>query len=351
MRRLLVTGGAGFIGSAFVRYWLDSHPDDRVVVLDALTYAGSELNLVPVQDRTGLSFVRGDIRDGELVARLFAEHGIDTVVHFAAESHVDRSIDGPDVFLDTNVMGTHELLKAARVAWDGRAADEVRFHHVSTDEVFGSLAPDEPAFTETTPYAPNSPYSASKAASDHIVRAYSRTFGLPATISNCSNNYGPFQFPEKLIPVIIFNALAGRPLPIYGDGSNVRDWLFVEDHCRGIRAVLDQGEVGGYYNIGGDCEVSNLELVRALCGILDQVRPRQDGRGYAEQIEFVSDRPGHDHRYAIDHAKLTTDAGWEPTVTLEQGLRMTVDWYLANQVWCQSVGADASSAERRGGAG
>ena len=272
MRRLLVTGGAGFIGANFVHYWQAAHPGDRLVVLDALTYAGSRLNLKPAEGREGYRFVHGDICDETLVAGLMREERIDTVVHFAAESHVDRSIDGPDAFIQTNIVGTHVLLKAAKAAWLGKPG-EFRFHHVSTDEVFGSLSPTDPAFHEKTPYDPSSPYSASKASSDHLERAYHRTFGLPVTITNCSNNYGPYQFPEKLIPVIILNALTGRPIPVYGDGKNVRDWLFVTDHCRAIEVVLERGRVGETYNVGGNGERTNIEIVRTICELLDKRRP------------------------------------------------------------------------------
>ena len=327
MRRILVTGGAGFIGSSFVRYWAARHPADRLVVLDALTYAGSRENLRGVDGPGGLRFVHGDIVDGGLVARLFSEESFDTVVHFAAESHVDRSIDGPEDFVRTNVVGTQVLLDAARTAWRNGSVPEaeVRFHHISTDEVYGSLGPDDPPFTERTPYDPSSPYSASKAAADHLVRAYHRTYGLPITISNCSNNYGPRQYPEKLIPVVLRAALEGRRIPVYGDGSNVRDWLYVDDHCDAIERILDDGRPGRTYNVGGRCEVSNLELVRRICGILDEVT---GGGPHADLIEFVTDRPGHDFRYGIDTSRIADELGWQPTVALEDGLRETVRWFM-----------------------
>ncbi|MFP4296162.1 MAG: dTDP-glucose 4,6-dehydratase, partial [Halothiobacillaceae bacterium] len=326
--RLLVTGGAGFIGCNFVQYWLNTHPEARVVVLDALTYAGSLDNLEPVQTCPGLRFVQGDIRDQALVERLLREERIDTVVHFAAESHVDRSISGPDAFIETNVIGTHALLKAVRTVWlDDPAArfDTHRFHHVSTDEVYGSLGPDDPPFTETTPYAPNSPYSASKAASDHLVRAYHHTYGLNTTISNCSNNYGPYHYPEKLIPLAITRLLTGGPVPIYGDGRNVRDWLHVSDHCRGIEAILSRGQSGEVYNIGGNQERTNREIIDMLCRVVDRLfveDPELAGRypdswparGQSCQaaITFVPDRPGHDRRYAIDAGKIREALGFSP---------------------------------------
>ncbi len=349
-RRLLVTGGAGFIGANFVLYWLSRHPEDRVVVLDALTYAGNRASLAAVADDPRLRFVHGDIRDTETVEALLRTEAIDTLVHFAAESHVDRSIHGPDAFIDTNVGGTHALLKAARAVWlqgDGRPH---RFHHVSTDEVYGSLGPEDPPFNERTRYAPNSPYAASKAASDHLVRAYHRTYGLQVTTSNCSNNYGPFQFPEKLIPLTLINVLEGREIPVYGDGRQVRDWLYVEDHCRGIEAVLDAGIPGETYNIGGCNEVRNLDLVRTLCRLLDarfEADPalaRRHGRSPAARgepaeslIRFVKDRPGHDRRYAIDAGKIARALGFRPIETFESGLRKTIDWYLEHESWWRSV--------------
>jgi dTDP-glucose 4,6-dehydratase len=350
MSNLLVTGGAGFIGANFVHYWLGSHSDDRVVVLDALTYAGNLASLEPVRGSSQLRFVHGDIRDEELVTGLLADEIIDTIVHFAAESHVDRSIAGPDPFIDVNIGGTHTLLKAARAAWLGADGRRHRFHHVSTDEVYGSLGPDDPPFSETNPYLPNSPYAASKAGADHLVRAYHETFGLETTISNCSNNYGPFHYPEKLIPLCILNLLEGRPLPIYGDGSNVRDWLHVEDHCRGIEAVLERGQPGQTYNLGGNCERTNLELVRQLCNLVDDAFSEDPelgtsfpeaapvrGQRSTDSISFVEDRPGHDRRYAIDASKARDRLGWTPTATFEAGLEGTLTWYLANRPWWQSV--------------
>jgi dTDP-glucose 4,6-dehydratase len=351
MARLLVTGGAGFIGSNFVHYWIEHHPEDRVVVLDALTYAGNLANLASIDDRPAFRFVHGGIGDQTLVEQLLREESVDTIVHFAAETHVDRSIAGPDAFLETNVIGTHALLKAARRVWLQEANGQPhRFHHVSTDEVYGSLAPDEPPFSETTPYAPNSPYAASKAASDHLVRAYRHTYGLIATTSNCSNNYGPFQFPDKLIPLIIVNILGGKPLPIYGDGGNVRDWLHVEDHCRAIERVLNDGVTGETYNIGGHAECDNLTLVKALCEIVDRLfatdealktgfpnAPPARNEPSSTLITFVEDRPGHDRRYAIDSRKISRDLGFSPLRSLTDGLRETVGWYLANHHWLERV--------------
>jgi len=330
MRNLLVTGGAGFIGTNFVHYWVKQHPQDRIVVLDALTYAGNQANLEPVKAHPTFRFVHGNICDDSLVNTLFEEEQFNTIVHFAAESHVDRSITGPDAFIETNVVGTHVLLKTAKHAWlDNKAwFGPSRFHHVSTDEVYGSLHMDDPAFTETTPYDPSSPYSASKAASDHLVRAYHRTYGLPVTLSNCSNNYGPYQYPEKLIPVVITNALAGRPIPVYGDGNNVRDWLFVEDHCEAIDRILQDGVIGETYNIGGESEINNIKLVGRICEILNEMRPIARSGGYKSLIKFVNDRPGHDQRYAMNITKINTQLGWNPRVTLEVGLQRTVTWYL-----------------------
>jgi dTDP-glucose 4,6-dehydratase len=351
MRRLLVTGGAGFIGSNFVHYWLKEHPGDRVVVLDALSYAGNPCNLLPLKRRPEFRFVRGDICDGALVESLLRTEVIDTLVHFAAESHVDRSITGPDAFIETNVIGTHSLLKAARKVWlEGAGVPAHRFHHVSTDEVYGSLGTQDPAFTESTAYAPNSPYSASKAASDHLVRAYHHTFGLRVTTSNCSNNYGPLHFPEKLIPLCIVNILRGLPLPIYGDGKNVRDWLHVSDHCRGIELAITRGEAGEVYNIGGGSEAENLALVTQLCDLVQQAfadnpayavrypdAPPAKGLPTRGLITFVKDRAGHDRRYAIDSSKAERLLGYKARYTLVQGLRETVDWYLANEEWWRSV--------------
>lgn len=325
---ILVTGAAGFIGSAFVRSALGRRPEAHVVSLDALTYAGSLENLRDLSEADRHTFVEGDVRDGALVRRLIQEHGIRLVVHLAAESHVDRSITGPSAFVETNVLGTQALLDACR------EADGVRFHHVSTDEVYGDLGPDDPAFTERTPYAPSSPYSASKAGSDHLVRAYARTYGLPVTITNCSNNYGPRQYPEKLIPVVIQRAVAGEPIPVYGDGGNVRDWLYVGDHCDAIWAVIDRGAPGETYNVGGNAEVDNLTLVNTLCAILDDRRP--GGAPHADLIEFVADRPGHDRRYAVDTTKIER-IGWSPQQSLRSGLEATVDWYLGHQDWIGAV--------------
>jgi len=348
---MLVTGGAGFIGANFVQYWLRRHPDDRVVVLDALTYAGNKASLEPVLGRPELVFVEGDIGTPCLAEELLRRHAVDTIVHFAAESHVDRSIRGPDPFIETNVRGTHELLKAARTVWlEAPGRPDVRFHHVSTDEVYGSLGPEDPAFRETTPYAPNSPYAASKAASDHLVRAYHHTYGLPVTTSNCSNNYGPYQFPEKLVPLMLVNALDGKPLPVYGDGLNVRDWLYVEDHCRAVEQVLLRGRPGETYNVGGRTEQPNIALVRRLCGLLDEAFaadptlarrfprcPAASGTSSAALVTFVKDRPGHDRRYAIDAGKIERELGFRPTETLESGLRKTLAWYLANEGWWRGV--------------
>src|SRR5579859_8177950 len=336
MRKLLITGGAGFIGANFVHHWTARHPSDRITVLDALTYAGSRLNLAGLEGREGFRFVHGDICDETLVHQLMRERAIDTVVHFAAESHVDRSIDGPDAFIHTNIVGTHALLKAAKAAWAGKPGT-FRFHHVSTDEVYGSLGPQDPAFHEHTPYDPSSPYSASKAASDHLVRAYHRTYGLPVTLTNCSNNYGPYQFPEKLIPVIILNALAGRPIPVYGDGKNVRGWLFVADHCSAIEQVLEKGSLGDTYNVGGNSERTNLWIVQVICKLLDERRPGSGHRPHEQLVSFVQDRPGHDRRYAIDISHIQRELGWRPTEDLASGLAKTVDWYLSHLDWCESV--------------
>ena len=350
MRRLLITGGAGFIGANFVQYWIEHHPQDRVTVLDALTYAGNLASLESVRRQPQFRFVHGNICDDGLVNKLFEEERFDTVVHFAAESHVDRSISGPDAFIETNVVGTHVLLKAAKRAWleTKIASGPRRFHHVSTDEVYGSLGPDDLPFTESTPYAPNSPYSASKAASDHLVRAYHHTYGLPVTISNCSNNFGPYQFPEKLIPLMIANALHGKPLPVYGDGGNVRDWLYVTDHVRGIELVLEKGRVGETYNIGGGNERRNIELVNELCDLLDQefqsssewttlypACPAASGGSTRKLITYVADRPGHDRRYAIDAGKITAECGYRLADVPAAAFEKTVHWYLANYQWWQ----------------
>ncbi|MBU2618120.1 MAG: dTDP-glucose 4,6-dehydratase [Proteobacteria bacterium] len=349
-RKLLVTGGAGFIGANFSHYWLAQYPQDRLVVLDALTYAGNMASLAGCLEQENFRFVHGDIGDQDLVETLLAEEGLDTVVNFAAESHVDRSIHGPDPFVTTNVVGTHSLLKAVKKVWLDGGGRPHRFHHVSTDEVYGSLKPEEPPFTETSAYAPNSPYSASKAASDHLVRAYHHTYGLEVTTSNCSNNYGPYQFPEKLIPLIILNILEAKPLPIYGDGLNIRDWLYVEDHCRGIDLVLRKGRVGEVYNIGGNNEWRNIEIVRLVCSLVDerlaaseslrQRFPRSpvcQGHTAESLITFVKDRPGHDRRYAIDAAKGRSELGYIPLESFETGIRKTIDWYLANEAWWRGV--------------
>ena len=335
--KLLVTGGAGFIGSAVVR--LAIQRGHAVVNLDALTYAACLDNVAGVAGHPAYTFEHADIRDRAALDRVFDTHKPDAVMHLAAETHVDRSIDGPGAFVETNVTGTYNMLEAARSYWQAQGKpDRFRFHHISTDEVYGSL-PADPAvkFTEDSPYDPRSPYSASKASSDHLVRAWHETYGLPVVLSNCSNNYGPYHFPEKLIPVIILNALAGKALPIYGDGSNIRDWLYVEDHADALLLVVREGQVGRSYNIGGDNERSNLELVQTLCSILDVLRPRSDGRPYAEQIRFVADRPGHDARYAIDPSRIRTELGWRPSVTVEEGLKKTVQWYLDNESWWRAL--------------
>jgi dTDP-glucose 4,6-dehydratase len=335
---ILVTGGAGFIGSNFVLDWFGAR-SERIVNLDALTYAGNLHNLDALRGDARHVFVQGDIADRALVDRLFAEHQPRAIVHFAAESHVDRSIHGPGEFMRTNVQGTFTLLEAARAHWsalqgDGKAA--FRFLHVSTDEVYGSLVPGAPAFTETHPYEPNSPYSASKAASDHLVRAWYHTYGLPVLTTNCSNNYGPYHFPEKLIPLMIVNALAGKPLPVYGDGMQIRDWLYVRDHCSAIRTVLERGRVGETYNVGGWNEKPNIEIVKTICALLDELRPDEQG-SYARLITHVKDRPGHDRRYAIDARKIERELGWRPAETFDTGIRKTVQWYLDNAQWVADV--------------
>lgn len=343
MQNILITGGAGFIGANFIRCLLNAEPDARLYNLDALTYAGSLENLKDLPSPSRHAFIHGDIRDAALVNRVMAEHAIDTVIHFAAESHVDRSIHGPGAFVQTNVIGTFTLLEAAKTIWKESGGFEGRrFHHVSTDEVFGSLAPDDPAFSETTPYDPRSPYSASKAASDHLVRAYFHTYGLPVTLTNCSNNYGPFQFPEKLIPLMVLNAAQGKALPIYGDGRQVRDWLYVEDHCEAIYLVVKNGKTGETYNVGGGNQPYNIDLVREICAILDELRPT--GAPHARLMTHVQDRPGHDRRYAMDTAKIRAELGWTPRHDLESGLRATVEWYLENQDWVKSVLGDAGYA-------
>jgi dTDP-glucose 4,6-dehydratase len=350
---LLVTGGCGFIGSNFVRQRLleKGSPLARLVNLDLLTYAGNPANLTGVDTDPRYVFVHGDIGDEALVSRLLADHAIDAVVNFAAESHVDRSIDSPEPFLQTNVIGTLRLLNAARRHWSGLSAakkEAFRLLHVSTDEVYGTLSPADPAFSESTPFAPNSPYAASKAASDHLVRAYQHTYKLPTLTTNCSNNYGPYHFPEKLIPLIILNALDGKPLPVYGDGQQVRDWLYVEDHAQAIWLVLHRGRVGDTYNVGGLNERPNLEVVQRICSLLDQKSPRPDGRLYSAQLTYVADRPGHDRRYAIDCRKLQGELGWKPRESFDTGLERTVDWYLANRAWCADITAGKYQRQRLG---
>ncbi|MEB1794592.1 dTDP-glucose 4,6-dehydratase [Xanthomonas campestris pv. campestris] len=348
MATWLVTGGAGFIGGNFVLEAVSR--GIRVVNLDALTYAGNLNTLASLEGNADHIFVKGDIGDGALVTRLLQEHQPDAVLNFAAESHVDRSIEGPGAFIQTNVVGTLALLEAVRDYWKAlpdTRRDAFRFLHVSTDEVYGTLG-ETGKFTETTQYAPNSPYSASKAASDHLVRAFHHTYGLPVLTTNCSNNYGPYHFPEKLIPLVIAKALAGEPLPVYGDGKQVRDWLFVSDHCEAIRTVLAKGRVGETYNVGGNSERQNIEVVQAICALLDQHRPREDGKPRESQIAYVTDRPGHDRRYAIDASKLKDELGWEPAYTFEQGIAQTVEWYLTNQTWVQGVLDGSYRLERIG---
>jgi dTDP-glucose 4,6-dehydratase len=334
MQNVLVTGGAGFIGSNFVRYLLNAESGVRVINLDALTYAGSLENLKGMPDESRHTFVRGDIGDEKLVGKIFSENEVDAVIHFAAESHVDRSILGPAPFIQTNIVGTFTLLETARQAWGGEANGR-RFHHVSTDEVYGSLNPEDPAFTESTSYEPRSPYSASKAASDHLVRAYFHTYGLPVTVTNCSNNYGPYQFPEKLIPLMILNALQGKPLPVYGDGKQIRDWMYVEDHCEAIYLVLKNGRLGETYNIGGGNQPFNIDLVHELCSILDELKPAS--KPYKDLVAYVPDRLGHDRRYAMDVTKIRNELGWTPRHDIETGLRETVKWYLAHLDWVEAI--------------
>ncbi len=340
---ILVTGGAGFIGANFVLDWL-AQSDEAVINLDVLTYAGNRENLASLAGDERHLFVQGDIGNATLVADLLAQHQPRAIINFAAESHVDRSIHGPEDFIQTNIVGTFRLLEAVRAYW-GNLQDEARqnfrFLHVSTDEVYGSLAKDEPAFTETYRYEPNSPYSASKAASDHLVRAYHHTYGLPVLTTNCSNNYGPYHFPEKLIPLMIVNALAGKPLPVYGDGQQIRDWLYVKDHCSAIRRVLEAGKVGEVYNVGGWNEKPNIDIVHTVCALLDELSAREDSKSYREQITYVTDRPGHDRRYAIDANKIERELGWKPAETFDTGIRKTVQWYLENQSWVANVQSGA----------
>lgn len=336
---ILVTGGAGFIGSNFVLQWM-AHETSTIINLDKLTYAGNPLNLAAIASERRYKFLQGDICDRELVAELLITHRPRAIVHFAAESHVDRSIHGPDDFVRTNVNGTFSLLEEARAYWsglDGEAKTAFRFLHVSTDEVYGSLGPTDPAFSEEMRYAPNSPYSASKAAADHLVRAYFHTYGLPTLTTNCSNNYGPFQFPEKLIPLVILHAVSGKPIPVYGDGQNVRDWLFVADHCEAIRAVLATGRVGETYNIGGQNELKNLDVVNTICSVLDELQPQDSAIPRNKLITYVTDRPGHDRRYAMNISKIESELGWRPKETFETGIRKTIQWYLENPAWIQSV--------------
>ena len=351
MSKLLVTGGAGFIGANFVTYWAENYPQDRIIVIDALTYAGNRANLSSIDEGETFRFVHGDIGDQALVESLMRDEKPDTIVHFAAESHVDRSIHEPDAFIQTNVLGTHNLLKVARDVWLAESAPaKHRFHHVSTDEVYGTLRADDPAFTESTPYAPNSPYAASKASSDHLVRSYHHTYGLQVTTSNCSNNYGPYQFPEKLVPLMIVNALTGKPLPVYGDGSNIRDWLYVEDHCRGIELVINGGEIGETYNIGGNNEIPNIEIVHTICQSIDDIfakdvalgeaypdAPAASGKPTRSLVTFVTDRPGHDWRYAIDASRAETELNYSPRESFGTGLQKTLDWMLDNEDWWRAV--------------
>ena len=347
--RILVTGGAGFIGSAVCRH-LAADRDNTVVNVDKLTYAGNLTSLRSLENHHNHHFVQADVCDEGTVFALMRDHDVDAVMHLAAESHVDRSIDGPDVFVQTNVLGTCRMLAAARQHWEalsGDRRDRFRFHHISTDEVYGDLPFDSGIFTEDTPYQPSSPYSASKAASDHFVRAWHHTYGLPVVLTNCSNNYGPFHFPEKLIPLVTLNALDGRELPIYGKGENVRDWLFVDDHARALEAVIRDGRIGETYNIGGRSERTNLEVVETICAVLDDEKPRADGRSYRDQITYVTDRPGHDRRYAIDPSKIENELGWRAQETFETGLRKTIHWYLDNDWWWRPI-RDKDGGERRG---
>lgn len=350
MKKLLVTGGAGFIGTNFVYYWLDKYPDSLIVVLDALTYAGNRQNLSKAEKNSNFEFVHGDILDQPLVENLLEKYDINTIVHFAAESHVDRSITGPDAFINTNVLGTHSLLQAARKIWLTGKTKKHRFHHISTDEVYGTLNTADPAFSETTPYAPNSPYAASKAASDHLVRAYHKTYGLEVTTSNCSNNYGYYQFPEKLIPLIIINILNNKPIPVYGDGMQIRDWLYVDDHNLGVDLILHKGKPGETYNIGGNKEKANIDIVKLICSKMDELFKNQNelslkfpealpskGKNSEILINHVTDRAGHDRRYAIDASKITTALGYKPKVSFESGISKTIEWYLKNESWWSNL--------------
>lgn len=346
MKKILVTGGCGFIGSNFIHHVLEKNEAIHIINLDKLTYAGNLNNLLDL-DSTNYGFVQGDICDTSLVKSLFEKYGFDSVVHFAAESHVDRSIDGPSEFIQTNVVGTLNLLEQSRHHFNETKNNDFRFLHVSTDEVYGSLG-DDGKFLETTPYDPSSPYSASKAGSDHLVRAWNRTFRLPTLITNCSNNYGAYQFPEKLIPLMIINCLHGKPLPVYGKGENVRDWLFVRDHCEAIYQVLSNGDMGETYNIGGNNEIQNIEVVKTICSVLDDLRPSTDGTSYEELITYVTDRPGHDFRYAIDASKIETELGWTPKESFESGIRKTIQWYLENESWWRAIQDKTYQQERLG---
>jgi dTDP-glucose 4,6-dehydratase len=339
MKNVLVTGGAGFIGSNFIRYLLANGSAEKVINLDALTYAGNIANLAGVDADARYRFVHADIRSREVVQKLLVEEQIDTIVHFAAETHVDRSIIQPEIFIESNVLGTFQLLEAARLAW-GADFSGKRFHHVSTDEVYGTLSPDEPAFTESTPYNPRSPYSASKAGSDHCARAYFHTYGLPVTLSNCSNNYGPYQYPEKFIPVIILNCLIGEPIPVYGDGQQVRDWIYVEDHCAGILRVLQAGAPGETYHLGGGNQISNLHILKQVCALMDRKRPDSPYTPHKSLLRFVTDRPGHDRRYAMDCAKAKAELGWQAQEDLAGGLEKTIDWYLGHMDWLLAAAQD-----------
>lgn len=338
MHRVLVTGGAGFIGCNFIRYLLRSDPSTQIYNLDALTYSGSLENLHSLPDENRHMFIHGDICNRDLVSKLLVDNQMDTIIHFAAESHVDRSIVKPDDFIQTNIVGTFTLLDCAKNYWiqSLHRSDDFRFHHISTDEVYGTLAPGEAAWTEDSPYAPNSPYSASKASSDHLVRSYGHTYGFPYTMTNCSNNYGPYQFPEKLIPLMIIHALSGKPLPVYGDGMQIRDWVHVEDHCEAVAMVAKNAKTGSCYNVGGDNQSANLQIVQSICRILDELHPRNAG-SYSEQIQFITDRPGHDRRYAMDIHRITQDLGWRPRHTFEDGLRETVIWYLEHPEWIEAI--------------